>query len=130
MAFDWREYLIVAHGWRSDTSEVVRRTCLGRAYYYIYHLGMRNARSRGFTGELPGLHRKLWEWYSGQSDPELQKIGVDAGRMLSLRIHADYYSRPISSLASEVRKQLARAQACEALIAKKDGKRVPAVLPP
>jgi hypothetical protein len=130
MAFDWREYLIVAHGWRGDGREVVQRTCLGRTYYYIYHLGLKKARSKAFTETMPGLHKKLWEWYSRQGDPDLRKIGVAGQRMHGLRIDADYRDRPITNLAGEVRKQLERAQACEALIAKMDGKPAPAALPP
>ena len=38
MPFDWREFLIIAHELRTDRRESAQRTCLGRAYYYVYHL--------------------------------------------------------------------------------------------
>ena len=40
MPFDWREFLIVAHSLRKETSEGVQRTCIGRTYYYVYNLGL------------------------------------------------------------------------------------------
>lgn len=53
MPFDWREFLIVAHGLRHDNREGVQRTCLGRTYYYVYNLGLTKARAINFTGQTP-----------------------------------------------------------------------------
>ena len=103
MSFDWREFLIVAHGLRNHAGEAVQRTCLGRTYYYVYNLGLAVARSRGFTERPPGLHRKLWDWCQKQSDANIKQMGIDGLRMHSLRISADYDSNPIPNLAGEVK---------------------------
>lgn len=76
MPFDWREFLIVAHQLRNDPSEGVQRTCLGRAYYYVYHLGLAEARALNFRGQLPGLHRKLWDWRQKHTDPSIKRMGL------------------------------------------------------
>lgn len=104
MPFDWREFLVVAHGLRKHKGEGVQRTCLGRIYYYVYNLGLAVARSRGFTERPPGLHRKLWDWCQKQSDANIKQMGIDGLRMHSLRISADYDSNPIPNLAGEVKR--------------------------
>lgn len=130
MPFDWREFLIFAHGLRNDTGEGVQRTCLGRTYYYVYHLGLTKARALNFTDKLPGLHKKLWNWCSRQRDPIIKQMGIYGLRMHSLRISADYDDTPIPNLANEVKKQLTRAQGFEVLVAKSNGQTPPAELTP
>jgi hypothetical protein len=93
MPFDWREFLVVAHGLRNDPKEGVQRTCLGRAYYYIYNLGLAKARTLSFSDTPPGLHRKLWGWCQRQADPTIKEMGVYGLRMHALRIDADYDDR-------------------------------------
>ena len=130
MSFDWREFLIVAHGLRNDTGEGAQRTCLGRVYYYVYNLGLTKARALNFTGKPPGLHKKLWDWCQKHTDSDIRQIGIDGLRMHSLRISADYDAGPISNLPVEVKRQLVRAQRFEALIAKSNGQLPPPSLPP
>jgi hypothetical protein len=130
MPFDWREFLIVAHGLRNDNREGVQRTCLGRTYYYVYNLGLIKARAINFTGKKPGLHTKLWDWCQKHSDPTIKQLGVLGPRLYSLRIAADYNDAPISNLAAEVRTQLSRAQVFEGLVAQSNGQTPPPVLPP
>ena len=130
MPFNWREFLIVAHGLRNDTSEGVQRTCLGRIYYYVCNLGLAKARALTFTEKQPGLHRKLWDWCQKQTDPTIKRMGVYGLRMHSLRISADYYDKLIPNLALEVKTQLARAQQFEALVAKSNGNTPPEALAP
>jgi hypothetical protein len=120
MAFDWREFLIIAHALRNEPGEGAQRTSLGRAYYYVFNLGLANARALRFTGQLPGLHGKLWYWCQQHSDPTIRQIGLNGRRMHSLRIEADYGDR-VTNLASEVRKQLSRAQNFEVLVAQRNG---------
>ena len=130
MPFDWREFLIVAHELRNDPREGVQGTCLGRSYYYVYNLSLTQARSMRFTGKPPGLHRQLWDWCQKHADPNIKQIGVDGLRMHSLRIDADYQATPIRNLATEVRRQLSRAQSIEALIALGGGQTPPTALKP
>ncbi len=118
MPFDWREFLIFAHGLRNESSEAVLRVCLGRMYYYVYNHGLTNARKLNFTEKMPSLHSKLWTWCQNQNDPDIKKIGVTGRRMHSLRIDADYKDSSIPNLAKEVEIQLQRAQMFEALVAK------------
>ncbi|MEP7308900.1 MAG: hypothetical protein ABJA98_25615 [Acidobacteriota bacterium] len=130
MPFDWREFLVIAHGLRSDHSEGARRTSLGRSYYYIYNLGLKKARALHFKGKLPGLHRQLWDWCQNHTDPNIRQLGVDGLRMHSFRIQADYDAAPIPNLAFEVTRQLARAQTFEALVARSNGQQPPPTLTP
>ena len=129
MPFDWREFLIVAHGLRNDPSEGAQRTCLGRAYYYVYNLGLAKARSLTFKEDLPNLHRKLWDWYQKQTDPTIRQMGVEGLRMHALRIEADY-KNTVPNLAGAVRLQLGRAQTFEGLVAQSNGQAPPAALAP
>ena len=73
MPFDWREFLIVAHELRHDQREGVRRTCPGRAYYYVYHLGLKKARHMGWPEPKYGLHKALWNWCQKQSDAPIRR---------------------------------------------------------
>jgi hypothetical protein len=130
MPFDWREFLIFAHGLRNDNSERVQRTCLGRTYYYVYNLGLTKARAINFTGKVPGLHRKLWDWCQKHTDPTIKQMGVYGLRLHSLRIDADYNDAAIPNLAREVKTQIARAQAFEGLVAQSNGQPPPSPLPP
>lgn len=130
MPFDWRGFLIVAHGLRNDPSEGVQRTCLGRAYYYVYNVSLANARAMRFTGKMPSLHQQLWNWCQKHADPNIKQIGVNGLRMHALRIDADYKESPIPNLAREVTIQLSRAQAIESLIARINGQTPPTALIP
>jgi hypothetical protein len=130
MPFDWREFLIVAHRLRNDPSEGIQRTCLGRAYYYIFNLGLTKARALNFLDRGPGRHKQLWDWCQKHKDRTIRQMGVDGSRMYALRIDADYKDTPIPNLAGEVRKQLSRAQRFEGLVAQSNGQAPPAGLPP
>src|SRR4051794_17989191 len=110
MPFDWRDFLIVAHELRNDPRESVQRTCLGRTYYYIYNLGLFQARTLTFNEKPPGLHKKLWDWCQKHTDTNIKQIGIYGLRMHSLRLDADYRDSPVANLAREVKIQLYRAQ--------------------
>ena len=130
MPFDWRDFLIVAHELRNDPRECVQRTCLGRTYYYVYNFALAEARTMHFTGVLPNLHKQLWKWCQTHTDPTIKQMGIDGGRMHSLRIDADYKDTSIPNLAGEVKRQLSRAQAFERLVAQRNGQPPPAPLAP
>ena len=130
MPFDWREFLIVAHGLRTDNREGVQRTCLGRTYYYVYNLGLGKARAINFTDQMPGLHKKLWGWFQKHPNAGIRRMGILGTRLYSLRIDADYSASPIQNLAAEVRTQLSRAQVFEGLVAQSNGQTPPPALPP
>jgi hypothetical protein len=117
MTFNWREFLIVAHKLSQEADEGSQRASLGRTYYYVYNLGLIEARTKGFTGKVPGLHYQLWNWYQMHKDPDLQKIGTYGSRMKSLRHDADYRDVPIKNLSTEVARQISNAQKIENLIA-------------
>ena len=76
MPFDWREFLIIAHELRNDEREGARRTCLGRAYYYVYNLGLKAARQRHWPEPNFSLHRALWDWCQKQSDTNIKMLGI------------------------------------------------------
>jgi hypothetical protein len=125
MPFNWREFLIIAHELRNQTSEGAQRTCLGRAYYYVYNLGLGKATELGFTrNPRSSVHQQLWDWCQGQTDPDIRQLGITGNRMKSLRVSADYYDS-ISDLAGKVKLQLERAQQFESLVAKSNGQPPP-----
>jgi len=130
MPFDWREFLLVAHALRNQSGEGFQRTCLGRGYYFVYNLGLIRARSMNFSGQIPGLHRKLWNWCPMHTDPLIRQMGVDGLRMHSLRISADYDGASIPNLAREVKTQLSKAEAFERLTAQVNGQAPPVRLGP
>ena len=130
MPFDWREFLIFAHGLRNESGESVQRTCLGRVYYYVYNLGLAKARRMNFNERPPSLHRNLWDWYQRHADPTIKQMGVHGIRMHALRLDADYEDVAIPNLRLEVQTQLARAQAFERLVAESDGQVPPVGLAP
>lgn len=132
MPFDWRNFLVFAHGLRNEGSEAIQRTSLGRAYYYVYNLGKAYAALNhfGMTPGQGGMHRQLWDWYQSHSDSTVRQMGITANRMYALRISADYKDAPIPSIASEVKRQIAKAQEFESLLAAKNGKKPPAALAP
>jgi hypothetical protein len=130
MLFDWRDFLIVAHELQNDPREGVQRTCLGRTYYYVFNLGLTKARTVSFTGRVPGLHRQLWDWCQRHRDPNIKQMGVYGLRMHSARIDADYKQTAMPNLAREVRTQLSRARAFEALVAQSNGQTPPTALAP
>ena len=130
MAFDWRDFLIVAHEQRNDPREGIQRTSLGRAYYYVYNLGLTKAKSQNFQSGQGGLHRQLWNWFQNHTDMTIRRMGVEASRMYANRISADYKNAPIPNIALEVKKQLTRAQTFETLMAQVNGQQPPAPLAP
>lgn len=111
MAFDWREYLVVADELAKDRRQGMLRTSISRAYYCIYHLGLDYAQRHSFTETLPSLHRKLWAWYQKQPDKRMKELGVLGARLKESRIEADYNGLPITGQMLEV--CLARAHEFE-----------------
>jgi hypothetical protein len=129
MPFDWREFLLVAYELRHDQREAVRRTCLGRAYYYVYNLGLHMARQMHWPEPRRSLHRALWAWCQTQSDINIRRLGLWGAEMYALRIDADYKDQPLSD-PQAVRKQLTRALDFERVVAQRTGQTPPADLAP
>ena len=127
MPFDWREFLIVAHELRHDQREGVQRTCLGRAYYYVYNLGLKMARQMSWPEPSYGRHSKLWKWCENHSDRNIRRIGELGSRMYAFRIDSDYRDRPLSD-PQAVEKQLSRARDFEARVAQQTNQTPPTAL--
>lgn len=132
MAFDWRDFLVVAHEMRSDPREGIQRTSLGRAYYYVYNLALTQAKARSFRTARGqgGSHQQLWSWFQSHTDLRIRQLGIEASRMYANRISADYKDAPIQNLGLEVTRQLSRAQKFETLMAQVTGQQPPASLAP
>jgi hypothetical protein len=130
MPFDWREFLVIAHQLRVDQRESAQRTCLGRAYYYVYNLGLEMAQQMRWPKPQPprSLHKALWNWCQGHSDKNIRQLGILGFRMHSLRIDADYKAPRLSD-AHAVEKQLKRARDFEVRVAQQSGKTPPTALP-
>ena len=128
MRFNWRDFLLVSHDLRNKRDEGSLRTCISRTYYYVFNIGLIKARQLNFRETNPELHRILWDWCQKSPDLDMNKIGIIGNRLKSLRVLADYRDEPIPNLAGEVKDQLVRAQAFEAIIAKKNGLAPPVAL--
>ena len=129
MPFDWREFLIIAHELHNQTGEGAHRTCLGRAYYYVYNLGLAKASALGFRrNPQSSTHKQLWDWCQKHQDPNIKQMGITGNRMKSSRVEADYHDS-VSNLPSKVRQQLTRAQEFETLVARSNGQPPPPPLP-
>jgi hypothetical protein len=120
MPFDWREFLIIAHELRTDQRESAQRTCLGRAYYYVYNLGLEMAQQMRWPKPRRSLHKALWGWCQRHPDENIKQLGNIGSRMHSLRIDSDYKAQPISD-PQAVKKQLERAREFEVLVAQQNG---------
>jgi hypothetical protein len=128
MPFDWRDFLIIAHELRQDTRESVQRTCLGRAYYYVYNLGLEMARQMQWPEPRYSLHRALWNWCQSHSDMNIKNLGNLGSRMYSLRIASDYTINRLSD-PQAVPKQPTRARQFEVRVAQQNGQTPPSSLP-
>jgi len=68
MAFNWREFFLLAHELRKETQESKRRTSIGRAYYYVYNIALVEAQKRGYSHKMPLLEHfhvncnQLWKF--------------------------------------------------------------------
>ena len=128
MPFDWREFLIIAHELRTDRRESAQRTCLGRAYYYVYHLGLELAQQMRWSAPSRSVHKALWDWCQKHSDKNVKMLGTLGSRMHALRIDSDYKTSPISD-PQAVPKQLRRARDFEVRVARQNGQAPPKALP-
>lgn len=127
MSFDWREFLVIAHELRHDQRESAQRTCLGRAYYYVFNLCLKMAQQMEWSQPTRSVHRALWNWCQSHSDMNLKQLGILGSRMYSLRIDSDYKARPLRE-PQAVQRQLDRARDFEVLVAQKTGQIPPTAL--
>ena len=93
MAFDWSEYLTLAHELaRRPGEEAALRSAISRAYYSVYHrAGIRLRQNK--VPILPdplGLHQRQWKVYTDHPDRRCKKIGYDGDRLRESRNRADY----------------------------------------
>jgi hypothetical protein len=121
MGFDWREFFALANELKNDARESVRRTCIGRAYYYAFNLGLAKAKADGYNPKLSplkraGEHARLWHWYSVHSDGRFVQLGDMGDTMRARRVEADYKSVQRSLLAQEMQKQLSEVRDFEVLL--------------
>jgi len=122
MAFDWREFFLLAHELRNEPAESKQRTAIGRAYYYAYHAAKVEAKKLGFNEDDPslrnmGLHQRLWRWCLNHNNPDMVTLG-DAGNTLKARrTSVDYNALPSPPSLPTVQKQLDETRDFEVLLA-------------
>ena len=76
----------------------------GRAYYYICDLALMKAKAQNFNiiiGRGGGMYKQLWHWSQSHSNPIVRHMGIEANRMHSTRISADYKEAAIANIALE-----------------------------
>jgi hypothetical protein len=102
--FEWRDYLLLAKELSPDGRESVRRTCLGRAYYYAYNLALEKAKRH----------------------PDLKQLSIWGSEMSAIRNKADYHKNTqIRNWTGEIQKQIGRARSLELTVSKSDGSVAP-----
>lgn len=94
MAFDWSEYLTLAHELaRRPGEEAALRSAISRAYYSVYHragIRLRQNKVPIPPDPLLGPHQRQWKVYSDHASPLCRKIGLDGDRLRESRHRADY----------------------------------------
>jgi uncharacterized protein (UPF0332 family) len=89
--FDWYEYFRLADELGQRTDEASLRSAISRAYYFVYHLALNRAQANNFNLKLDEFtHAQLWLLFSGNPEPECQRLAVIANRMKEKRVRADY----------------------------------------
>jgi uncharacterized protein (UPF0332 family) len=91
--FDWSEYFKLAVELSERPDDASLRSAISRAYYYVYHLGLKRAEHNDFkavSGE--GTHLQLWRLFSASPEPECQRLAAIASRLKEKREKADYNS--------------------------------------
>ena len=104
MAFDWREFLVLAERLLESQSEAACRSAISRAYYSIYNQASERAQRNGcrFDPTLDGgMHKKCWGVYRKGPDPNCKQLGVDGDRLRESRVRADYKSGEYRRLQEE-----------------------------
>jgi uncharacterized protein (UPF0332 family) len=89
--FDWSDYYKLAGELARRTEDSCRRTAIGRAYYYVFHLARKRIEANGFTIFAGGdSHKQVWEKYAGSAEADCRKLGEIAKRLKEKRQRADY----------------------------------------
>jgi uncharacterized protein (UPF0332 family) len=112
MAFDWQQYLVIADEIAKDSREAMQRSSISRAYYAVYHLGLKYARAHNFSEKIPSLHRKLWSWYQNQPNAQMRELGTAGSRLKQRREKVDYDDH-VPRLPDELRSSLQLAHEFE-----------------
>lgn len=134
MVFDWRNFLLLAHELRTDHRENVQRTCISRAYYHAFNLGLNKAKIDEYNPKLSplkkaGEHARLWNWYLTHPGVDLKQMGDIGGTMRARRVEADYKASTRPTLQQDLQKQLDEARAFELLLSQITGQAAPPGLP-
>ena len=119
IAFDWREFLLLAHELRHEREESKQRTAIGRAYYYVYNVALTEIQRLGYDPRTRmgagGVHKNLWGWCVQHSNDDIVALGDSGNTLHARRIRADYKLQ--QSPAQDVQKQLDEARDFELLLA-------------
>lgn len=110
MPFDWLQYLTLATELAGRSDEASLRSSISRAYYCVYHLALQRAQKHDFELSLSeGTHGQLWAIYSGNPEPDCQRLATIANRLREKRVKADYKPE-FPRISDEVPGVLADAQ--------------------
>lgn len=90
--FDWAEYLPFAQELATRTDEAALRSAISRAYYFVYHLALKRVIENNSFMKLDegGMHAQVWAVFSGNPDPDCQRLGELGNRLRDKRVRADY----------------------------------------
>ncbi|MEO6801771.1 MAG: hypothetical protein ABI197_00855 [Granulicella sp.] len=108
--FDWTELSKLADELAKRPEESCRRTAVGRAYYFVFHLARKRIIDNGYR-IVPGgnSHKQVWDKYTDSPELDCRKLGEIAKRLKEKRERADY-SDAYPRLEDDLPQILASAQ--------------------
>lgn len=100
MAFDFREFFLLADELVGRVDESARRSGVSRAYYALLHAAYAALPPHARATVNPGgVHRTLWNLYAVSSQSASRRIGGVGFRLRDLRVACDYQASAIISSA-------------------------------
>ncbi len=111
MAFDWKDFFVLAEELALRADEASKRTAISRAYYFVFNLAFMRAESTAGKRPLGATsHYWCWDKYRKTPDPSCQRVAALGDRMKWRRVKADYEDADIPRLGDEVQRALADAR--------------------
>jgi hypothetical protein len=95
MAFQWRDFLLIADELAMRGDEAAWRTAIGRAYYAALGVAIGRLPPAERVTVHPGnVHDRTWELYARSTVAECRRLGNLGYRIRNRRRAADYRDEP------------------------------------
>ncbi len=107
MAFDWKNFLVLAEELAARNEESAKRSAISRAYYYVFNVAYARAAANGCIFVNEGKHKQCWTKYISSPEPACKQLGV---RLRVRRTDADYEATTKVRLDDEVKATITEAK--------------------